>query len=103
MNIIFIPKATINTGDITVDIAPPTEETANITEFETTGVFSIPAGQRFVEIYVAGLVVAGDTEGPATINSQTFNVGDTFKFVSESQIDTKACHRRWYGVRRHRK
>ena len=87
MNQTLIVPANFSASGITVEIAPPVEETASIVVTEETAAFTIPAGQRFVEIYVAGLVVDGDTEGPATIMGETLNVGDTYKFVSESQID----------------
>jgi len=82
-----VPPANIDASGITVEISPPTEETAAVTYEEQTGAFSVPAGQRFVEIYNAGAVRPGDTEANATVNGASLSVGATWKFESEAQTD----------------
>lgn len=87
MNMVYIPKANLSVGELTVDITPPVEVITDPIEDETTGAFTIPEGQRFIEIYVAGMVIPGDQEVAATIDGETFNVGDTYRFTALAQID----------------
>jgi len=81
MGFIYIPKATIDVGEITVELTPPTPGTGTVTQLETTSSFSIPAGQRYVEIYVAGAVQSGDLEVNATIQGQSISIGNTYKYT----------------------
>lgn len=89
VNIIAVPPASLS--GITVEIAPPTEETATIIKSEETGAFSIPAGQRYIRIYNAGIVKDGDQEADATVNwaaqSENISVGDDWSFKTEPQTD----------------
>lgn len=84
-----VPPASVS--GVTVEIAPPEEETATIEKIEETGAFSIPAGQRYVKIYNAGITQDGDIEADATVNwassTEDLSVGDQWYFKTEPQTD----------------
>lgn len=82
-----IPKSNINTGDITVEITPPTEANQSITILEfNSGSQTIPANSFWAIIENAGLVKSGDVPGDITINGASVSVG--FKNKIESFYDT---------------
>lgn len=74
-NIIGIPPASISTGEITVEIAPPVAGSTSLVTGETTGVFNVPADCYWVRIRNAGFVRDGDLEEEATINGGSWSVG----------------------------
>lgn len=78
LNTILIPPA--NFGAITVDITPPTEETAVDNSNSTNARVTIPAGQRYVKIYNAGAIFPGDIEEDMTVNGTDYPVGFTLYF-----------------------
>jgi len=72
-----------NPSSVSVDgvsIDPAGEGSASVTRGETTGEVTIPAGQRYVRIRVAGFVQDNDTESDATINGSTWSVGSVEEF-----------------------
>lgn len=72
---------------VTAEIAPPTEVSIEPVFYETLTAFTIPAGQRYVRIYVAGAVVPGDGEGPAVIDGETVNTGFLYEFKPNPQTN----------------
>ncbi|HMN89083.1 MAG TPA: hypothetical protein PKD70_06270 [Saprospiraceae bacterium] len=80
MNQITIAPSALTLSGVTVEITPPDAGTATVTQIETTGAFSIPAGQRFVDIYIAGAVQPGDLETNATIQGQSLSVGNRYQY-----------------------
>jgi hypothetical protein len=92
---------TITTGDITVDITPPTIATMDPVVFEQNTNASIAAGKRSVRIYNLGFVQSGDQEndiivtlpsGTATISpkSDPFTIEAYVNQNSNIQYNTPA-------------
>ena len=101
MGFIYIPKAKIETGDISVEVTPPTAATMDPVVFEQNTNASIAAGKRSVQIYNLGFVQDGDQEndisvtlpsGVATISpkSEAFTILAYVDQVSNIQYNTPA-------------
>lgn len=61
-------------GSVTAEISATTSNGTVVTG-DTTGVVAIPAGALWVRVKCAGVVVSGDTVGPATIEGATWYPG----------------------------